>query len=221
MKAMKLKLQIEAILFHTDKPVKVGAIARLVNQDVQSIRQSLLELIHEYEERDSALEIATDDDGYIIQVKDEYAGVIDEIAPMELPAGLLRTLSAIAIKQPVAQSDIIKIRGAGAYDHVRELINRELILKREDGRSPVLSTTQKFQEYFRLSGNARSLRTQLKKENKDAEETIADPATPEILEKIFQSSPDDAFVFKKTEAHHLPADVTTEPSEFFEKEPGT
>jgi segregation and condensation protein B len=166
---MNLKAQIEAILFLTDKPIKAAAVARIVNLDVQVVRQALIELIHDYEERDGGLEIADDSDGYAIQVKDDYASITDEFAPMDMPVALIRTLSAIAIKQPVAQSDIIKIRGAGAYDHVKELIIRELIQKKEEGgRSPSLSTTKKFQEYFRLSQNAKSLRQDLVKQKRDA-----------------------------------------------------
>jgi segregation and condensation protein B len=148
--------------------VKAAAMARIIGQDVQIVRQALLELIHDYEERDGGLEIA-DDDGYIIQVRDEYASIVDEFAPMEMPVALIRTLSAIAIKQPVAQSEIIKIRGAGAYDHIKELILRDLISKKEEGgRSPMLGTTKKFQEYFRLTQDAKMLRTQLVGEERAA-----------------------------------------------------
>jgi segregation and condensation protein B len=174
---MSLKSSIEAILFLTDKPLRAQAIARIVNQDVQIVRQSILELINDYETRDGGLEI-TDDDGYMIQVKDEYASIIDEFVPMELPASLVRTLSAIAIKQPVMQSEIIKIRGAGAYEHIKELVERELITKKEDGRSPLLSTTKKFQEYFRLSRDAKYLRDELKHQQ--------NPTDTEGMEEFFQ-----------------------------------
>lgn len=162
---MSLKAKIESVLFLTEKPVRAQAIARIVNEDVQIVRQAILELIHDYENRDGALEIA-DDDGYIIQVKDQYSSIIDEFLPMELPLALLRTLSAIALKQPVAQAEIIKIRGAGAYDHIKELLAREMINKKEDGRSPLLTTTKQFQDYFRLTQDAKSLRTELRKSDK-------------------------------------------------------
>jgi len=147
---MNLKNQIEALLFLTDKPLKTQVIARTINQDVQLVRQAMLELINDYEERQGAIEIA-DEDGYMMQVKDEFSNLVDEFAPFEMPTSLVRTLSAIAIKQPVMQSEVIKIRGAGAYDHIKELLARELIHRKEDGRSPTLTTTKKFQEYFRLS----------------------------------------------------------------------
>jgi len=178
---MSIKSSIEAILFLTDKPLRAQAIARIVNLDVQVVRQHVLELIHDYENRESGLEI-TDDDGYMIQVKDEYASIIDEFVPMELPTALIRTLSAIAIKQPVAQADVIKIRGAGAYDHVKELLERELINKREEGgRSPMLTTTKKFQEYFRLSRDAKHLRDELKQVPDELDEGAPFDAAPDAF----------------------------------------
>ncbi|MBK7836275.1 MAG: SMC-Scp complex subunit ScpB [Candidatus Obscuribacter sp.] len=164
---MNLKNQIEALLFLTDKPLKTQVIARTINQDVQLVRQAMLELINDYEERQGAIEIA-DEDGYMMQVKDEFSNLVDEFAPFEMPTSLVRTLSAIAIKQPVMQSEVIKIRGAGAYDHIKELLARELIHRKEDGRSPTLTTTKKFQEYFRLSKDGQTWRTVMDKAQKAA-----------------------------------------------------
>src|SRR5579883_2433902 len=183
---MSLKSKIEAVLFLTDKPLRAQAVARIVNEDVQIVRQAILELINDFETRQGGLEIS-DDDGYIIQVKDEYASIIDEFVPMELPTSLIRTLSAIAIKQPVAQSEIIKIRGVGAYDHIKELIERELVIKKEEGgRSPQLTTTKKFQEYFRLSHDAKSLRQELKSADKPADEAAANLSVAEGVDTAFE-----------------------------------
>lgn len=166
-----LKAQIEAALFLSEKPLKAQAVARIVNAEVNLVRQLIIELIHDYENRGGGLEVA-DDDGYIIQVKDEYTNLVDEFVPIDMPTALIRTLSAIAIKQPVAQSEVIKLRGAGAYDHIKDLIERELIQKREEGgRSPILSTTKKFQEYFRLSKDGKSFRQELSGTAKGARET--------------------------------------------------
>jgi segregation and condensation protein B len=162
---MSLKSKIESVLFLTDKPIRAQAIAKIVNEDVQVVRQAILELIADYEGRDTGLEIGQDN-GYIIQVKDEHASIIEEFAPTDISAALLRTLSAIAIKQPVMQSEIIRIRGAGAYEHVKLLLERELINKEDTGRSPILTTTKKFQEYFRLTKDANDLRKTIKKQDK-------------------------------------------------------
>lgn len=169
---MSLKAKVEAVLFMTDKPIQAAAIARIVNADVQLVRQTMLELIREYEERPGGLQI-TDEGGYAFQVKDEYSSLMNEFAPVEMGAALLRTLSAICIKQPVMQSEIIRVRGAGAYEHIKELVNRELVAKKDDGRSPILTTTKKFQDYFRLTKDGGELRTYLKKQVKKADAAAA------------------------------------------------
>lgn len=160
-----LKNKVEAVLFVTDKPLHAQAIARIINADVQLVRQATLELINQYESNQTALEIAQDN-GYIIEIKPEYASIMQEFLPLDIPTSLLRTLSAIAIRAPVAQSEIVLMRGAGAYDHIRELVERELIHKKEEGRSPILSTTKKFQQYFRLSSDGSELRSYVKQQEK-------------------------------------------------------
>lgn len=237
---MSLKAKIESVLFLTEKPVRAQAIARIVNEDVQIVRQAILELIRDYENREGALEIA-DDDGYIIQVKDQYSSIIDEFLPMELPVALLRTLSAIALKQPVSQAEIIKIRGAGAYDHIKELLAREMINKKEDGRSPLLTTTKQFQDYFRLTQDAKSLRTELRKsDKKKAQEedgttfdaTPAEDAAGDRL--VVQLTLDDeangtepasepTFEMEKTSDSAAPSEIesSSEPTPFPEADTGT
>lgn len=162
---MSLKAKLEAVLFVTDKPLKAQAIAAILGEDVQVVRQTILELIHEYEERQGAIEIS-DEDGYSFQIKDQYAALMDEFLPIEMTNAVLRTLSAIAIKQPITQSQIIGIRGATAYEHIKDLVLRELVSRKEDGRSPILTTTKKFQDYFRLSKDGKSLRQYLKRQMK-------------------------------------------------------
>ncbi|MBY0357135.1 MAG: SMC-Scp complex subunit ScpB [Candidatus Obscuribacterales bacterium] len=170
---MSLKAKVEAILYLTDKPLRAQAVAAIVGEEVQLVRQVILELIHEYEERQGGLEIA-DEDGYSFRVRDQYSALMDEFMPMEISMAYLRTLSAIAIKQPITQAEIIGIRGASAYEHIKELVVRDLVAKKDDGRSPILTTTKKFQDYFRLSKDGKSLRQYLKREMKKRDKEEAE-----------------------------------------------
>lgn len=188
-----IKGKIEAVLYLTDKPLRAQAISQIINVYVDVTRQAILDLINDYDERKGGLEIA-DDNGYILQVRDEYSTIINEFAPLELPTALVRTLSAIAIKQPVMQSEIIKIRGAGAYDHIKELLERQLINKHDEGRSPTLTTTKEFQDYFRLTKDGKSLRTMLAKEAKAANaqemtEQVIAISEPISEPQVFDASP--------------------------------
>lgn len=155
-----LKSQVEAVLFITDIPLKTGELAKLLNASYDNVQSALVQLIQEYEDRNGGLEIGTDD-GYIIQVKTQYLNIVTNMMPLELNPGPMRTLSAIALKEPVLQSEIIDMRGSGAYDHVNELVEQELITKKPQGLSYVLQTTKKFKQYFRLTQEANKIKEKL------------------------------------------------------------
>jgi segregation and condensation protein B len=109
------------------------------------------------------LEIGTED-GYIIQVRVQYLNIVTDMLPIELNAGPLRTLSAIALKEPVLQSEIVDMRGSGAYEHINELVEMDLIHKKPQGLSYILKTTQKFDQYFRLNQEASQIKQKLQVE---------------------------------------------------------
>lgn len=160
-----LKCQVEAVLFVTDKPLKTSEISKLLSANYDDIQSALVQLIQEYEDRNSALEIGADD-GYIIQVKTQYLNIVTDMLPLELSAGPLRTLSAIALKEPCLQSIIIDMRGSSAYEHINELVEMDLITKKPQGLSFILKTTPKFNQYFRLSQEASVIKNKLQEEAK-------------------------------------------------------
>ena len=78
---------------------------------------------------------------------------MEDLLPSELRTSELRTLATIAIKKKILQSDLIVLRGSGAYDHIKELTNKKFIIKRKqkDGRSYWLSLSEKFFQTFAVS----------------------------------------------------------------------
>ncbi len=155
---MTLRSKIEAVLFVTGKAASVEEIAEILSEDAAEVEAELLDLIMEYSSRESALEI-DDENGYIIQVREEYREIVEKLVPVELKPPVLRTLSIIALKEPIRQAMLKEIRGATAYDHIAELLEKGLITRRKDknGRSFILKTTPKFAEYFKLKGDTRAL----------------------------------------------------------------
>jgi segregation and condensation protein B len=126
---------------------------------------------------ESSLEI-DDTDGYILQVKEEYGEMVNKMMPLEMSAAELRTLSAIAIKAPVLQSDLIEWRGSVAYDHIANLLKRKLISKRREGRSYILNITRNFHEYFKLTADKKDLAHLVKLIGKEGQETTETPEMP-------------------------------------------
>jgi len=154
----QLKSRIEAVLFVTARAVTLDEISNILDVENDKIEEALLELIMDYSARDGALEI-DDENGYILQVKEEHMDIVELLCPVDLKPAAIRTLSVIALKEPIRQTALIELRGSTAYDHIKELVEKGLISKTRDknGRSFNLKTTPKFAEYFKLKGDTRSL----------------------------------------------------------------
>ena len=100
-----------------------------------------------------------DENGYILQVKQEHLDIVEKLCPVELKPPVLKTLTVIALKEPIRQSLLKDLRGSNAYEHVQELLEKGLISRHKDknGRSYNIKTTPKFAEYFKLKGDVRAL----------------------------------------------------------------
>lgn len=168
-----LKSKIEAVLFTTAKALKLKEIAEILGSEADETEEAILELIMDYSSRDSALEI-DDEDGYILQLKVEHMDIVEKLCPVELKPAVLKTLTVIALKEPIRQSYLKDLRGSNAYEHVQELVEKGLISKNKDknGRSFNIKTTAKFAEYFKLKGDAKALAKflEIEKGVKDSEE---------------------------------------------------
>ena len=161
-----LKSRIEAVLFITARAVTTDEISAILDAEKEDIEEAMLELIMDYSAREGALEI-DDEDGYIIQVKEDYIDIVELLCPVDLKPAVLRTLSVIALKQPIRQSDLKELR-SNAYEHIQELLEKGLITRTKDknGRSFNIKTSSKFSEYFKLKGDTDSLVKVLEREGK-------------------------------------------------------
>ncbi len=157
----QLKSRIEAVLFVTAKALTLDELAAYLDEEPENIEEAILELIMDYASRDGALEI-DDENGYILQVKEDYSDIVEKICPIDLSPAILRTLLFIVIKQPIRQAELVKMRPS-AYEHIAELVEKGFVSKHKDknGRSINLKTTPKFAEYFKIKGDIRALAQQL------------------------------------------------------------
>jgi segregation and condensation protein B len=177
----QLKARIEAVLFTTAKALQTKEIAEILEETNENIEEAILELIMDYASRTGALEI-DDENGYILQVKTEHMDIVEKLCPVELKPSVLKTLTVIALKEPLRLSYLKELRGSNAYEHVQELVEKGLIAKNKDknGRSYNLKTTAKFAEYFKLKGDAKSLAKLLEIDKGIKDD--ADISEPEIVD---------------------------------------
>lgn len=148
----RLATQIEAILYLKGQPLSLAEIAEYAKCDREEAEDALIELMSDYAHRDSALEVVETPAGYSLQLRASFQDLMQNLVPAELGTGALRTLAAIALKGPIAQTDLIDLRGSGAYQHVQELLSLGFVQRRRqtEGRSYWLQVTDKFHQHFEL-----------------------------------------------------------------------
>jgi len=143
-KDLEYKKRIEAALFASGRPLNILQLKSAAGvRKLEKVQEALRKLIEEYNSRDTSLEIVEiGKENYMLRVKPEYACYVKRLGvkPMISRAGL-KTLTLIGLKQPVAQSKIVALRGTHAYKQVRKLIEMGLVEASRNGRSKVLRLT--------------------------------------------------------------------------------
>ena len=152
LKNIPIAAKIEAILYLKGKPLSISEIAEYAKCDRLMAEEGIIELMENYARRDTALEVIETEHGYSLQLRSDFHDLVQVLIPVELGVGALRTLAAIALHNPILQSELINIRGSGAYQHVQELVESGFVRKRResDSRSYSLQITAKFHQYFQI-----------------------------------------------------------------------
>ena len=145
---MDVKGAVEAALYSSSENLSVSDIAAKTGFAVEEVRTAVMDLRREYEERDSAIQIARIGTEYRMMLRPEYSEMTGTFGKAELSQGALRTLTTIAYYQPVLQSELLKLRGPRIYDDVHALVEADFISKKKAGNTWELTTTKKFAEYF-------------------------------------------------------------------------
>lgn len=155
---------IEAALYAAGRPLSIDDLENVSKAGGKRETESFLEeLIGEYQTRSSSLEIVQVSRGrYALQLKPEYSTKVSRLSPGGLLSfGVLKTLSLVALRQPIRQSEVIEIRGAHSYEHVHKLEQLGFIRKEPSGKSATLTTTKMFSEYFGFDDDLAKLKVQL------------------------------------------------------------
>ena len=172
-----VKSKVEAVLFSTGNRISLEEISRLCRSRKEDVIAALKELQKEYDEKQSSLMMVEEGEFWKFAVRDHFIPMVRKIVTeTELTKSVLETLSVIAFKYPILQSDLIKIRTNKAYDHLVELEKSGYITRQKHGRTNLIKLTDKFFKYFDLTEE--KLREQFKdfgsiaKAIKDKEEEV-------------------------------------------------
>jgi segregation and condensation protein B len=165
---------LEAALYVAGRPLDLRTLGSIIKtRSKRKVQRLVGILMEEYKTRETALEILElEDKRFVLQLKGEYSPQVQRLAirPL-LSKGPLKTLSYIAYRQPVLQSQVVDVRGHHAYGHLRQLESMGLISRERVGRTRLLRTTGFFADYFGLSHDLRTMKRQLKRVFEDFEKT--------------------------------------------------
>lgn len=150
--AVSLAAKLEAILYLKGKPLRLGELAAYAQCSRPEADDALIDLMERYAQHEGALEVVETPEGYALQLRPALKELIHSLVPVDLGVGVLRTLAAIALKNGISLSDLVDLRGSGAYQHVQQLVAEGFVQKRQhkDSRSAKLRVTEKFHQYFEI-----------------------------------------------------------------------
>ncbi len=149
-----LKDQVEAILFASGRKMKVEEIARLCRvRDAELVKAALKELQQKYEQDNASLVLVGEGDIWNLTVRERYLPLVQKIvSETELPKSVIETLAVIAWRNPVLQSEVIRVRTNKAYDHIHQLEEMGFITAKKHGRTRELKLGDSFYKYFDMKG---------------------------------------------------------------------
>ena len=149
---LSLPARIEAILYLKGRSMTLGELAEISGVSRDAVEMGLITLMADYAHRDTALEIRQEGQRYSLQLRDGLGELVQNLLPVDLSTAALRTLATIALKKRILQSDLVELRGSGAYDHIKELLAQNFIERKRqsEGRSYWLTLSEKFHRTFAI-----------------------------------------------------------------------
>lgn len=156
MRLAELEGAIEAILFTMGEAVELERIAAATDQDEDTCRRVIRNMMDKYSSEDRGIQIIELDGAFQMCTKASMYEYLVKIAHVPkkhvLTDVLLETLSIIAYKQPITKIEIEHIRGVKSDHAVNKLVEYRLVCEvgRLDapGRPILFGTTEEFLRNF-------------------------------------------------------------------------
>ena len=158
------KALIEAALFVAGERISLAELAKLSGSlNPAEVKEAVEALISEYSSRGSGIEIFKQGAGYGMRVRQDVEEKVLYLIPeTDMPKAMLKCLALIAYEQPIKQSYIVKVRGNRSYYYIKRLEGLEFVESKHVGHTKLLSTTSKFNKYFRINDSKELIRQDVK-----------------------------------------------------------
>jgi len=156
--------RLESALYSAGRPLTLEELIKASGTESRQKTTSTLDsIIKKMKNVFKAIEVVILPDGsYVFQLKPEYSSSVRKYASKPLLSrATQKTLSYIALEQPISSKQLLEVRGSGVYTHLKELRQLNFIEHQAVGRLRIYSTTEKFQKYFGIEGDVNALKQKL------------------------------------------------------------
>ena len=156
--------RLESALYSAGRPLTLEELIKASGTESRQKTTSTLDsIIKKMKNVFKAIEVVILPDGsYVFQLKPEYSSTIRKYASKPLLSrATQKTLSYIALEQPISSKQLLEVRGSGVYAQLKELRQLNFIEHQSVGRLRIYSTTEKFQKYFGIEGDVTALKQKL------------------------------------------------------------
>jgi|TARA_Y100000782_G_scaffold48166_1_gene53944 segregation and condensation protein B len=160
----EIAARLESALYSAGRPLTIEELIKATGTESRQKTIAVLEsIIKKMKNMFKAIEIVTLPDGsYVFQLKPEYSSSVRKYASKPLLSrATQKTLSYIALEQPISSKQLLEVRGSGVYGQLKELRQLNFIEHQNIGRLKIYSTTEKFQKYFGIDGDVNTLKQKL------------------------------------------------------------
>ncbi|MCR5216337.1 MAG: SMC-Scp complex subunit ScpB [Lachnospiraceae bacterium] len=162
MELEKMEAAIEAVLFTMGDAVEVSKLAAAIDQDEETTKKIVRNLMDRYEASDRGIKIIEVENAFQLCTKAEFYENLIRVASQprkyQLTEALLEVLSIVAYKQPITKLEIEKIRGVNSDHAVSRLVEYNLVGEvgrlNAPGRPMLFGTTDDFLRAFGVSSVA-------------------------------------------------------------------
>jgi len=150
-----IKSKIESLLFISAKPLSIKQLANLLKVDAKKAQTTCDELLLDYKNSSSGIQIIKNKDKYQMVSSQVNAKLIQEFIKDETTSELsrpsLETLTIIAYRGPISKIDLDRIRGINCSLILRNLLLRGLIEAKNDKKKNETYYTVTF-DFIRFLG---------------------------------------------------------------------
>jgi len=156
--------RLESALYSAGRPLTVEELIKASGTESRQKTLDVLDsIIKKMKSAFKAIEIINlPDSSYVFQIKPEYSSSVRKYASKPLLSrATQKTLSYIALEQPISSKQLLEVRGSGVYAHLKELRQLNFVEHQTVGRLRIYSTTEKFQKYFGIEGDVNTLKQKL------------------------------------------------------------